>query len=642
MPFPFPEAVGVWGRKAVARRGIAAAKLFNLPLVTIEDAFLRSILPGRTEPPSGLLIDEVGVHFDPSAPSLIENLLNDASNFSPEILAEAELGVSSLIRNGLSKYNLVPRGTGILPEPGFVLVVDQVRGDAAVNHGAAGKADFAKMLTAALTEHPELPVFVKRHIAGRNMGYFNDITQSERLGFIVDDLNPWDILERAAHVYCVSSQLGFEAILAGHRPRVFGAAFYAGWGLTDDEIPMARRKRTATKLELFVAAMLLAPSWYDPILARKIGFTQAKDSLLVRADAHWNGQVPIVVTGVSKWKHRAIISFWRRAKFVAIPATVVTLAKTEKAAVGVWASREPKELARLCREQDLPLLRIEDGFLRSIGLGAELQAPASLVFDRTGIYFDASCASDLENLIQVSVTLAPNDLERSRNLRARIVSLDISKYNVGRQFEPPTVINKRRILVAGQVEGDASIRFACDKIRTNGDLLQAVRQANPEAYVIYKPHPDVLAGLRLGHLTKQQSAAADLVMKDISAQSAINFVDEVWTMTSLLGFEALIRGKKVVTFGMPFYAGWGLTEDRGMSCARRSARPSLDGLVHAALIGYPRYIDPKSGIFATPEQIVEVLARPRRLEFRFYAAVIAIQKVGLRLGLWRRRPSPPF
>jgi capsular polysaccharide export protein len=37
----------------------------------------------------------------------------------------------------------------------------------------------------------------------------------------------------------------------------------------------------------------------------------------------------------------------------------------------------------------------------------------------------------------------------------------------------------------------------------------------------------------------------------------INQVNEVWTMTSLLGFEALIRGKSVTCLGLPFYCGWG-------------------------------------------------------------------------------------
>jgi capsular polysaccharide export protein len=60
----------------------------------------------------------------------------------------------------------------------------------------------------------------------------------------------------------------------------------------------------------------------------------------------------------------------------------------------------------------------------------------------------------------------------------------------------------------------------------------------------------------------------------------INQVNEVWTMTSLLGFEALIRGKSVTCLGLPFYCGWGLTRDR-QEVPRRHARPDILGLIHA-------------------------------------------------------------
>lgn len=65
-------------------------------------------------------------------------------------------------------------------------------------------------------------------------------------------------------------------------------------------------------------------------------------------------------------------------------------------------------------------------------------------------------------------------------------------------------------------------------------------------------------------------------------------------MTSLLGFEALVRGLPVTCLGAPFYAGWGLTRDLGPTPDRRTARPDIVQLVHAALIAYPRYWDPVS------------------------------------------------
>lgn len=84
---------------------------------------------------------------------------------------------------------------------------------------------------------------------------------------------------------------------------------------------------------------------------------------------------------------------------------------------------------------------------------------------------------------------------------------------------------------------------------------------------------------------------------------------EVWTMTSLTGFEALLRGLPVTTLGAPFYAGWGLTRDLGPVPARRlaGARPTLEALVHATLIAYPRYRDPLTGLPCPVEVVADRL-----------------------------------
>ncbi len=79
-------------------------------------------------------------------------------------------------------------------------------------------------------------------------------------------------------------------------------------------------------------------------------------------------------------------------------------------------------------------------------------------------------------------------------------------------------------------------------------------------------------------------------------------------MTSLMGFEALMRGVKVTTTGAPFYAGWGLTRDLGTPPERRTARPTLAGLVHATLIDYPRYFDPVTRSACPVEVVVDRLA----------------------------------
>ena len=48
---------------------------------------------------------------------------------------------------------------------------------------------------------------------------------------------------------------------------------------------------------------------------------------------------------------------------------------------------------------------------------------------------------------------------------------------------------------------------------------------------------------------------------------------------------AIYSGKRVVVYGRPFYAGWGLTQDRGAAfeADRRKRILSLDELVAGAL-----------------------------------------------------------
>jgi len=171
--------------------------------------------------------------------------------------------------------------------------------------------------------------------------------------------------------------------------------------------------------------------------------------------------------------------------------------------------------------------------------------------------------------------------------------------------EPPALPAGRRILVPGQVENDASIKTGASKVKTNLDLLRATRAANPDAVIIYKPHPDVEAGLRSGEIIAED--LADVIARNTDPAALFDEVDELWTMTSLMGFEALLRGVQVTTLGAPFYAGWGLTQDLGKPPKRRQARPSLLGLVHAALIDYPRYCDPMTGLACPVEVAVRRL-----------------------------------
>lgn len=307
----------------------------------------------------------------------------------------------------------------------------------------------------------------------------------------------------------------------------------------------------------------------------------------------------VYVLDYSHWKRRPLVLCFpdRQLHFVSHIDQA-----PDGATVVVWGARE----VPMAKVRKLRLLRVEDGFLRSVGLGADLIRPLSWVVDERGIYFDATRPSDLEVLLQTGSFDAAL-LARARALRARIVALGLTKYNVGTAIWRRPRHAARVILVPGQVESDASIALGAPGIKTNLGLLQAVRKASPDAHIVYKPHPDVVAGLRRKGAGEEDAQRwCDEIVVDAPIGQLLNEVDEVHCLTSLAGFEALLRGKAVTCYGQPFYAGWGLTTDI-VPIARRTRRLSLDELVAGALIRYPRYMSRKKDALISPEEALEEL-----------------------------------
>ncbi len=589
------DGVLVWGRSPQAWRGERVARARGVPLVRAEDALLRGLRPGRAGGrPLGIILDPLGVHFDAAAPSRIEAVLQGLDLQDSRLLARAVCGIERLKALDLSKYNLHDPAAPV-PQPGYVLVVDQIRDDASVRHSGAAADAFPAMLAAARADHPGARIVVRVHPEtrlGLRPGHF--APADLRPGEVLDasTASPWRLLAGARAVYTVSSQLGFEAILAGHRPRLFGQPFYAGWGLTDDARPPPRRGRQLTAEALFAAAMIAAPIWYDPCRDRLCFFEEAVDQLEAEVRAFREDRAGHVAVGMRLWKRPHLQAFFGREKAVVFRGRVP--ADTGGRGLLVWGRADAPVGAR----------RVEDGVLRSRGLGASLVPPLSLVADDLGIYYDPTRPSRLEALVAAGPPPAGDD--RARRLIAAIIAGGVTKYTPKGVL--PALPAGHRVLVPGQVEDDASVQLGGGEVRTNLGLLAAVRAARPGAIVVYKPHPDVEAGLRPGRV--EPAGLADVVVAGAEPAALIAACDEVWTMTSGLGFEALIRGRPVTCLGVPFYAGWGLTTDLGPVPARRLAlpRPTLASLAHAILIAYPRYLDPVTGLPCPPEVAVERLA----------------------------------
>ncbi len=277
----------------------------------------------------------------------------------------------------------------------------------------------------------------------------------------------------------------------------------------------------------------------------------------------------------------------------------------------IWGKKEFPLIEEFAIKYGLSVFRIEDGFIRSVGLGSDLTQPYSLVIDSRGIYFDPSQVSDLEYILETT-TFDKSILKRSKAIREYLIEKKLSKYNLYKDKHIDVPKNKKIVLVPGQVEDDASIKYGANGM-SNIELLKEARKNAKNAYIIYKPHPDVLSGNRIGNIKDKTTLKyADTIITEVGLDSVLEVCNEVHTMTSLVGFEALMRHKTVYTYGSPFYAGWGLTNDKFIQ-KKRKKRLDLDELVAATLIKYPIYIHPKSLEVCEVEECLNALEEEKNL-----------------------------
>lgn len=295
--------------------------------------------------------------------------------------------------------------------------------------------------------------------------------------------------------------------------------------------------------------------------------------------------------GFSPFKRRRLQAFTRSR---VTPIRIWSRRLPDKSRVFVWGALD---LPGRILAKDLAVIRVEDGFLRSVGLGAAFAPPVSWVFDSRGLHHWGHSPTDLEMLL-AKWQFTDAQREAGRRLIQTLRHHKLSKYNLQSPREWDGLARLRahpghKVLVIGQVADDAALQGIRTPVRTSMDLLAQVRSRQPGAFIAYKRHPDASAGLRMG-ADDDATQWADAVMEDVGMQDALQWFDEVHVLNSLAGFEALIAGKRVVCHAQPFYAGWGLTEDLEL-LPRRTRSLELSELVYGALSLYPSYVNPDTG-----------------------------------------------
>jgi capsular polysaccharide export protein len=593
-------AAGVvaWGKKPSAAIAERYATRHNLPIVRLEDAFLRSVEIGALTQPLGLVTDTQGIYYDAQGTSSLEELINKP--LTAKQLERAKKLQQRWQKLRLSKYNFC-RDSQLDYGADYVVLVDQTAGDASIRCGMASPASFQQMLSTAKRLYPNHKIVIKTHpdvLAGLKQGHFDpdSFKSDSQVIFEARSIHPPDIIEPAAAVFCVTSQMGFEGLLWGKPVYTFGMPFYAGWGLTTDALAAPSRRQKATLAQLIHAALIDYASYWHP---EKQSTCEIEELMQWLANQrHWRHQYPqdLIAERFPRWKREHVKRFLAGSELQFLPRNAeLPVDKT----VVVWG-----------RTTQSNRLAVEDGFIRSVGLGADLTPPKSWVIDDIGMYYDATRPSRMEQLLN-DAELDQTLIERGERLRHRLIREQVSKYNVGNdRWRRPSAVDKV-ILVPGQVESDASIQFGSPQIKSNLELLRQVQARNKSAYIVYKPHPDVVARLRKADKNGSQiSQFCDEIVIHDNMAGLLQKVDEVHTMTSLTGFEALLRGLPVTCYGQPFYSGWGLTQDVWPNERRQRSR-SLAELVAIALIHYPRYLSSRSGRLTSVEQALDELAAER-------------------------------
>ncbi|EBF5952451.1 capsular polysaccharide biosynthesis protein [Campylobacter jejuni] len=623
-----------WGRKKSGLKAMNLAKKYNTKFILLEDGFIRSLNLGVENSPSFSMVkDDIGIYYDATMPSKLENLLN-TYEFKGEEIKQAKKAIELIKKYKISKYN----NNLDIPDDYFqkdekrVLIITQTANDASLEFGLAKDFKTVDMIKDAIKENPDSKIYIKIHpdvLSGKKQSDLDINSLPKECILISENFNPIALLEFFDKVYTKTSGMGFEALIQECECVCYGMPFYAGWGLTKDKLECKRRMQKRSLEEVFYAAYILYSEYFNPYLNQKSNIFDTIQTLAKYKSIEKANSNRLFMLGFTLWKRYFIKPFFKaKNNEIIFLNSIKSLARyklKEDDKFFIWGKKyDENTLKNLllvkAKEQNLTSFTpkvslVEDGFIRSISLGSDLTRPFSLIVDDKGLYIDPNKVSKLEELLQNEI-FDKNMLNRAKNIIKTLLENRFSKYN-GLKHEDLKInakIGQKVILIPAQVEDDASMILGGFGLSTL-DLLKEVRSKNQDAYIIFKPHPDVLSGNRVG--LKDETLIlefCDEIVKDCSIDSAIKIADEIHTITSTSGFDALLRAKKVFTYGMPFYAGWGLTKDK-YRCERRTRKLSLEELVAGALITYPRYINPKTKTLCEIEVCLDIMLNLQKAYF---------------------------
>lgn len=256
----------------------------------------------------------------------------------------------------------------------------------------------------------------------------------------------------------------------------------------------------------------------------------------------------------------------------------------------LWSYKIGEQKIEYLRSFAKVLYLFEDGFLRSTGLGIEKTRPLTLCIDSSAMHFDRLRYSDLDKILNSVTNDHYNKYTSSAVDLINQIKRGVTKYNLVKTnsefVNDNAFVANNSEMVIGQVTNDLSIIYSSSKYNSTRELAIDLANNNPDINYYYRIHPQELINFKCNHYIPRN-------LKILYGNSFLQDVapfKKVHTICSLSGFEAVLLGKEVYTYGMPFYAGWGFTKDHEKSFlkTKRTKTLSLVEVLIGAYFIYPK------------------------------------------------------
>lgn len=572
-------------------------------------AYLRHPICGHS--PLSVVIDRTGIHYDSTRPSDLQSILiQTAASWTDGMGARARRIMATIRRLRLSKYN---HQEGLLGEETGrryrVLLVDQSTQSRALRYGGANTDIFEQMMDSSCKGFPETDLVVKMH-PDHDLNRAKSILHGRirpGVSALPPRVNIWSVLNQVDVVYTVSSQVGFEALMAGKKVVCFGQPFYSGWGLTTDVASGRGSGRQLTLEQLVYGVLVKYPLYIHP---ERQELCDIEEILSYLESAHLGAlgfYDRIYTVGLRPQEKRTLPEYLRGHLALDVnhispkSARSRTYGPTE--AVLYWDPRE-------CHGDDLSYLESRGVSVLRAGpwpmdpIQGDQAQPNILQITRNRLYNDGSPRNDLVLLLE-QAHFDFDLLRRAETLQQNFLAVLEQESKIRSHALNNQSVGRWIALVLGQGEGEGPWGVREKAVSTDHELLTQVRLDFPEAYILYAP--PVGESYSENHVPMSVDPTLyDQLVRPEHTVSCFKLADAVHVVSAFRGIYALIYGKLLYTYGRPFYAGWGLTHDAEVFVGRSKQR-SLTELLCATFILAPTYFNWLTRTSGTPEEAVRRL-----------------------------------